>query len=66
MRFILKVVLFLLLPAVANSQLSRIDSLRIAFTDAPDGPLKFKAANGVYSYYQELNRDSALFYTEQQ
>ncbi len=34
--------------------------------NAPAGRLKFEAANKSYYYYQELNRDSALFYTDQQ
>src|SRR5215471_17957978 len=65
MRIFFKILL-LLLPAFASAQLSHIDSLQGAFNDAPDGRLKFKAASNVYFYYQELNRDSALFYTEQQ
>ncbi|HMK05821.1 MAG TPA: ATP-binding protein [Ferruginibacter sp.] len=66
MKIFFKIVLLLLLPALANAQLSNVDSLRTAFNNAPDGPLRFKAASRVYFYYQELNRDSALFYTEQQ
>ncbi len=66
MRAILKIFLFLLLPVLANSQSNNIDSLRAAFNNAPEGALRFKAASNVYFYYQELNRDSALFYTEQQ
>ena len=66
MKVLLKIVLFLLLPVLADSQSNNIDSLRAAFNNAPDGPLQFKAASNVYFYYQELNRDSALFYTEQQ
>jgi len=65
MRIILKITL-LLLPAFSDAQLSGIDSLRLAYNIAPDGPAKFKAASNVYFYYQELNRDSALYYTEQQ
>ncbi len=65
MRLIFKMALFLL-PALAEAQLSHVDSLKAAFENVTDGPLKFKAASNVYFYYQELNRDSALFYTEQQ
>lgn len=66
MNFYLSIILFVLFPAIANAQLSRSDSLRIAFDNAPEGQPKFQAANKAYYYYQELNRDSALFYTEQQ
>ena len=66
MKVLLKIVLLLLLPVLADSQSNNIDSLRTAFNNAPEGLLQFKAASNVYFYYQELNRDSALFYTEQQ
>ena len=62
----LKIVLLLLLPAFAKAQSNNIDSLKNAYNNAPDGPLRFKAASNIYFYYQELNRDSALFYAEQQ
>ncbi len=58
--------LFLLVPAFAGSQTGRIDSLQLLYSTAPDGSARFKAASNIYFYYQELNRDSALFYTEQQ
>ena len=66
MKPIYKIALLLLAPVSANAQSGNIDSLRTAFINAPDGPLKFKAASNVYFYYQELNRDSALFYSDQQ
>ena len=65
MRIIFKIVLFVL-PVSLGAQLSNVDSLRQAFNNAPEGPLKFKAARNVYFYYQELNRDSALYYSRQQ
>ncbi len=66
MKVPLKIVLFLLLPVLADSQSNNIDSLRAAFNNAPEGGLQFKAASNVYFYFQELNRDSALHYTELQ
>ncbi len=66
MKATLKIILSFLLPILAESQSKNIDSLRIAFTNAPEGSIRFKAASNIYFYYQELNRDSALFYTEQQ
>jgi len=65
MRTIFKIILFVL-PVTLDAQLTHVDSLRVAFNNAPEGPLKFKAARNAYFYYQELNRDSALFYTRQQ
>jgi len=66
MRALLKIVSFLMLPVLVNSQPSNIDSLRTAFNNTPEGRLQFKAASNIYFYYQELNRDSAFFYADQQ
>ncbi|MDZ4810274.1 MAG: ATP-binding protein [Bacteroidota bacterium] len=66
MKVFLKIGLFFLLSASANAQVSNIDSLQTAFINAPDGPLRYKAASNIYFYYQEINRDSALNYAEQQ
>lgn len=66
MKAFFKIGLFMLLPVLSGAQLSHVDSLKLAFNNASDGALKFKAASDVYLYYQELNRDSALFYTEEQ
>jgi signal transduction histidine kinase len=66
MKLVLKTLLVILSPILANAQLSHIDSLKIAFNEASDGSQKFRAAGYVYFYYQETNRDSAFFYAEQQ
>ena len=66
MRIIFKIGLLIVIPALSGAQLSYVDSLKVAFNNAPDGPLKFKAASNVYYHYQELNRDSAVFYSDQQ
>jgi len=57
---------FLLLPVWGNTQGVNIDSLKTAYHITPDGPVRFKIASNIYFYYQEINRDSALFYAEQQ
>src|SRR5580693_4625000 len=66
MKLGLTIILVISLPFFTNAQLSHIDSLKIDFNNAPDGPQKFRAAGNVYFYYQEINRDSAFFYAEQQ
>jgi len=66
MKLVLRIILVTLLPIFANAQLSHIDSLKIAFNNALDAPQKFKAAGYIYFYYQEINRDSAFFYADQQ
>ncbi len=66
MKLVLTIIFVVSLPIFTNAQLSHIDSLKIAFNEAPDGSQKFRAAGYVYFYYQEINRDSAFFYAEQQ
>src|ERR1700729_2043991 len=66
MKLVLKTLLVILSPVLVNVQLSHIDSLKIAFNEPADGAQKFRAAGNVYFYYQEINRDSAFFYAEQQ
>jgi signal transduction histidine kinase len=70
MKSVIKIVLLqvLMLVTAGNSfsQGKNIDSLKKNFINAPDDRMKYRAANHVYMYYQESNRDSALFYTEQQ
>src|SRR5436190_15327745 len=66
MRIFFKIGLLLLLPVVANTQSLNIDSLRTAYHNEPDGPVRYKTASNIYFYFQEINRDSALYYAEQQ
>jgi len=64
MNIFCKILLVLLLPVLSQAQLTHIDSLNNVLKNAPDGPLRYKAASNVYFYYQELNRDSALHYAD--
>jgi hypothetical protein len=66
MKHCLKLFLLILFPFFVNAQQSLVDSLRNNIITAPDGPLRFKAARDIYTYYEELNRDSALYYAELQ
>jgi two-component system NtrC family sensor kinase len=54
--------LFVLLPFAGSSQFNNIDSLRNALSNAADGEMKYRAASNIYFYFQEINRDSALYY----
>ncbi|HKB44072.1 MAG TPA: ATP-binding protein [Chitinophagaceae bacterium] len=66
MKYNLKLLLFILFPCLVDAQQDYLDSLKNVFRNASDGPLRFKAARDVYNYYEELNRDSALYYAEQE
>jgi len=40
------------------------DSLRKAFQAAPNDSVKFKVSRIIYTFYEETNRDSALYYAQ--
>ena len=66
MKKFFKISLFVLFPFLNAAQFNNIDSLLNAYHNAPDGEMKYRAASNIYFYYQEINRDSALFYAAQQ
>src|SRR5258705_13625290 len=66
MKYCLKLLLLILFPCLMNAQQGYLDSLKNVFRNSPDGPSQFKAARDAYNYYEELNRDSALYYAEQE
>jgi len=51
MKVLFKIFLLLFLSVLAKAQTINIDSLKTVFNNAPDGQLKFQAANNVYYYY---------------
>ena len=64
MRLQLKIILLLLLPVLSIGQQNFPDSLRKIFSNAKDDSVRYQAANNLYNYYEELNRDSAFFYAD--
>jgi two-component system, NtrC family, sensor kinase len=65
MRIIFKIILFLLLPVLSKSQQNLPDSLRKIFLSSKDDSVLYETAIHLYDYYEELNRDSAFFYSDQ-
>jgi len=65
MRSCLKIILVLLLPFLSTAQQNNLDSLRKIFFSSKDDSVLCNAANHLYDYYEELNRDSAFFYADQ-
>ena len=61
----LKILLFLLLPVFSNAQQHLPDSLKNILATATDDLGRYKACWNIYTYYEEGNRDSAFYYTEQ-
>ena len=62
MKNVLKILLLVLLPIVAYSQKTSIDSLRNALHYAKVDSVKWNLYEQIMSYYYESNRDSALKY----
>ncbi len=57
-------ILLLLLPVFANAQYPP-DSLRNAYLNADEDSVRYVAGKYLYDYYEESNKDSALYYAEQ-
>jgi signal transduction histidine kinase len=62
---LIKIILLLVLPFLAKSQLHLPDSTRILFQNAFNDSLRYRASIQAYYYFEERNRDSALYYAEQ-
>src|SRR5436190_1627106 len=65
MKLLLKIILFLLLPGLSVAQQNLADSQRKIFLSSKDDSILYTAASHLYDYYEEQNRDSALFYADQ-
>jgi two-component system, NtrC family, sensor kinase len=64
MKLLAKILLLLFLPAFVHAQYS-IDSLRNAYLNAASDSARYTAGKYVYDYYEESNKDSALYYAQQ-
>jgi len=65
MKLLLKIILFLLLPGLSAAQQNLAESQRKIFLSSKDDSILYTAASHLYDYYEEQNRDSALFYADQ-
>ena len=71
MKHCFKIVAFILFPLLMNAQVvplqqeQSVDSLKNIIRNDKNPSLCFKAARGIYDYYEEKNRDSALHYANQ-
>ncbi|MGG9962198.1 ATP-binding protein [Ferruginibacter sp. SUN106] len=64
MRPFTKILLFLFLPAFVHAQ-HLPDSLRNGYLHATSDSTRYISSKYLYDYYEEGNKDSALFYAEQ-
>jgi two-component system, NtrC family, sensor kinase len=64
MKAVYNVLFFFLLPFIAHSQQSNVDSLRRNLQNATTDSARFNASVNLYFFFLEANRDTALFYAE--
>jgi len=62
MRAWIKILVLLLIPQLAGAQLHLPDSTLKAFKRATDDSARYAANSQAYNYFEESNRDSALYY----
>jgi two-component system NtrC family sensor kinase len=65
MKTRIKILLLLLIPVLANAQQHLPDSTLRAFKNASNDSLRYRANRFAYDYFEEINRDSALYYADQ-
>jgi len=56
--------MLMLLVVLAHGQQNMADSLRTILQRAGGDSLRYEASRALYNYYEEINRDSALYYAE--
>ena len=64
MKIFIKLLLLLLLPVFVSSQTKQLDSLHITLSKAANDSIRMETYQELHWYYQEVNRDSALFYND--
>ena len=58
-------IFLLLLPVLSSAQDEQPANFRKIFLNSRDDSTLYEAATHLYSYYEEVNRDSAFFYADQ-
>jgi len=65
MKIIAKISLLLLIPVLVHAQQHLPDSIIRALKSASNDSLRYRANIQAYLYFEEINRDSALYYVNQ-
>ena len=50
--------------SLSFAQSQNIDSLMLALKNAPNGTVRYQMCSEIFWFYEELDRDSALYYAE--
>ncbi len=64
MKSLIKILIFLLAPALTIARQHLPDSTLRALKNASDDSMRYRANHEAYLYFEEINKDSALYYTE--
>src|SRR5256885_2463967 len=64
MKRSLQILMLVIFSMPVNAQQHIPDSLQQMFVRATDDSTRYYAARDIYTYYEEFNRDSALYYAE--
>jgi len=64
MKSLIKILIFLLVPALTIARQHLPDSTLHALKNASDDSMRYRANHEAYLYFEEINKDSALYYTE--
>ncbi|HEV8507643.1 MAG TPA: hypothetical protein VGQ53_19660, partial [Chitinophagaceae bacterium] len=65
MKQIVKTIWVLFLPLLSIAQEKNIDGLKTAYRNASSDSVRFATGRALYYYYEELNRDTALYYADE-
>jgi tetratricopeptide (TPR) repeat protein len=65
MKSFIKILLILMIPALAVAQQHLPDSIILALKNASNDSLRYRAKMQAYFYFEETNRDSAFYYANQ-
>src|ERR1700743_1692703 len=60
-----KILLFLLVPVLAGAQQNLPDSILRSFKNTSNDSLRYRANMQAYFYFEETNKDSAIYYNDQ-
>ncbi|MEN9569801.1 MAG: hypothetical protein RL172_1032, partial [Bacteroidota bacterium] len=64
MKYYIAIFLCTIIAWQAAAQQKLPDSLRLAYEQAENDSVKFKISRVIYTFYEETNRDSALYYAQ--
>jgi signal transduction histidine kinase len=64
MKHYLKILFFVLFPAMIHAQENSVESLKNSLSTTPDDSTRYFICRRIYDFYEEINRDSALHYAE--